>query len=206
MHVQEEELTPEQFQRKYDEYQFQYTVDFSNHFFESNKCEEWFRERYDPTLLVQSEQDVKMWSAAESKRIADIVNQSPESSAEYVQSCRLNIDDRKEIQGRFDVTRMCPPSIPCVLKRHYLNIFYFHFYSQHQHQRGTPNDRSPTSPLHHWHPCSLHSIFFDNLHQLSVYRSPWPRPPPESAGVLAHVVRAGGEQAGPGEVGVGDSE
>lgn len=87
---QDDDLTPEQFQKKYDEYQLQYTTDVSDHFFESNKCEEWFRDRYDPQRLLQTESETKLWAIAESNLFS---KQSIDDPVHLLKSCRLNVTD-----------------------------------------------------------------------------------------------------------------
>eukprot|EP01035_Chromulina_nebulosa_P018410 gene18410-24113_t len=43
-----EDYSPEIYQSLYDEYQYKYINEFSEKFFQANKKEEWFRDRYDP--------------------------------------------------------------------------------------------------------------------------------------------------------------
>lgn len=71
MLTQTDDATPEIFQKRYDEYQIQYCKDASNYFFEKNKCEEWFRERYDPLVQQGIEKESQEWGNEESKRILD---------------------------------------------------------------------------------------------------------------------------------------
>ena len=52
---QPDDVPPEVFQRRYEDFQVQYIMDFSTNFFENNKNEEWFRERYDPYKQYEME-------------------------------------------------------------------------------------------------------------------------------------------------------
>lgn len=71
MLTQHDDASPEIFQRRYDEYQVQYCKDASNYYFEKNKCEEWFRERYDPLIQQNMENESQEWSHSESQKIFD---------------------------------------------------------------------------------------------------------------------------------------
>lgn len=77
---QTDDASPEVFQKRYDEYQIQYCKDVSKRFFERNKSEEWFRERYDPLLQQTIEKESQEWSAIESKNIFDILTNSDENT------------------------------------------------------------------------------------------------------------------------------
>jgi len=61
-----DDLSPEVFTGKYEQYQLKYLEDFSDAFFNAHKKEEWFRERYDPLKLVELEQSTAEWAVAES--------------------------------------------------------------------------------------------------------------------------------------------
>lgn len=67
------DATPDEFQRRYDSYQIDYCHDVSNYFFEKNKCEEWFRERYDPLLQQNMENESREWGKSESQKIYDLL-------------------------------------------------------------------------------------------------------------------------------------
>lgn len=88
--TQRDDATPDIFQRRYDEYQLQYLQDASNFFFEKNKCEEWFRDRYDPSVQQLIERESKEWSRKESKRLLDKVSENCE---EMIRTFRLCQDD-----------------------------------------------------------------------------------------------------------------
>jgi hypothetical protein len=71
------ETNPDMLQRQYDLYQIQYCQDASNYFFEKNKLEEWFRERYDPLLQQNIELESREWAISESLKILDLVTPDP---------------------------------------------------------------------------------------------------------------------------------
>lgn len=73
MLTQTDDATPDEFQRRYDVYQVEYCQEVSNYFFEKNKCEEWFRERYDPLLQQNMEVDCREWGKSESQKIYDLL-------------------------------------------------------------------------------------------------------------------------------------
>jgi hypothetical protein len=94
--TQRDDVTPDIFQRRYDEYQLQYLQDASNFFFEKNKCEEWFRDRYDPSVQQIIENESKDWSRKESKRILDKISENCE---ETIRSFRLCTDGSMSSAG-----------------------------------------------------------------------------------------------------------
>jgi hypothetical protein len=79
--------TPEIFQRRYDEYQVRYCKDASNYYFEKNKCEEWFRERYDPLIQQNMESESQEWAHSESQKIFDRIAYD---RAGFLSAARLN--------------------------------------------------------------------------------------------------------------------
>lgn len=81
-----DDLSPEVYQKKYDEYQYQYLLDFSNNFFEMNKYEEWFRERYDAIKLIDKEDNLAEWAAKESHNIQTALLSNPQ---DVISACCL---------------------------------------------------------------------------------------------------------------------
>ena len=73
--TQSDDAAPDAFQRRYHEYQLQYLQDASNYFFEKNKCEEWFRERYDPLMQQTMEKEARDWSCKESRNMFELISQ-----------------------------------------------------------------------------------------------------------------------------------
>jgi hypothetical protein len=87
MLTQSDDASPDIFQRRYDEYQVQYCKDASNYYFEKNKCEEWFRERYDPLIQQNMETESQEWAQAESQKIFDRIAYD---KAGFLSSARLS--------------------------------------------------------------------------------------------------------------------
>lgn len=63
---QPDDASPEVFQRRYEDFQVQYVMDFSANFFDNTKGEEWFRERYDPMKQHEMDLETIKWSQSES--------------------------------------------------------------------------------------------------------------------------------------------
>ena len=87
------------FQRKYDEYRLEYCEKLSSTFFSDNKYEEWFRERYDPSVQLELEAESKRWGAVESKRFFDLVAAEHRDNSGEVVSCRLGVGNVGSAQG-----------------------------------------------------------------------------------------------------------
>jgi len=66
MQTQNEDLSPEAFQRMYEQYNLRYIQDFSTAHFKSNLFEEWFQDRYNPARIVAVEDEMMPWAAKES--------------------------------------------------------------------------------------------------------------------------------------------
>lgn len=64
--TQRDDLSPEVYQKLYDDFQLQYIMDLSLQFFHTNKQEEWFRDRYDPSRIIQRDEAATAWSIKES--------------------------------------------------------------------------------------------------------------------------------------------
>eukprot|EP01041_Mallomonas_annulata_P001159 gene1159-2251_t len=69
--------SPELFQRRYEDFQVQYIMDFSMNFFDNTKNEEWFRERYDPLRQKELEQESIKWAAQESAEFKKELLENP---------------------------------------------------------------------------------------------------------------------------------
>mmetsp|Transcript_22792 Transcript_22792/g.33284 ORF Transcript_22792/g.33284 Transcript_22792/m.33284 type:complete len:1021 (-) Transcript_22792:386-3448(-) len=102
----DDDAPPEEFQRRYNEYRIQYTKDMSNYFFEKNKCEEWFRERYDPLVQQNMEAEARAWAAKESQRIHQMIVDNPVAA---VESFRLYMPDRRGAVRVADTEEAPPP-------------------------------------------------------------------------------------------------
>lgn len=77
MKEQEDDLSIEEFQRRYEDYHRDYVVRFSDTFFEVSKFEEWFRERYDPVKIQDQETEAEKWAADESAVIRNALAENP---------------------------------------------------------------------------------------------------------------------------------
>ena len=99
MQNQQEDLAPEAFQQRYDEYHLHYLADFSDAFFRRSLQEEWFQERYSPAKITALEQDTCAWAAAESGVIRDSLLARP---AEVVAAMCLDPTPRRHRGDRVD--------------------------------------------------------------------------------------------------------
>lgn len=66
MQTQNDDLSPEAFQRMYEQYNLRYIQDFTTACFKSNLLEEWFQDRYNPAKIVAVEDEMLPWAAKES--------------------------------------------------------------------------------------------------------------------------------------------
>ena len=66
MHFQNDDCTPEEFQKRYEDYHLKYLFEFSDAFFHVSKSEEWFRDRYNPLRLQEQEKESSNWAVKES--------------------------------------------------------------------------------------------------------------------------------------------
>ena len=78
MQTQSEDLSPDQFQARYEQYQKKYLDDFSNTFFDTAKRDEWFQARYNPVKLVEVELENVKRAASESAALRAEVLADPE--------------------------------------------------------------------------------------------------------------------------------
>jgi hypothetical protein len=65
---QNDDVPPEEFNRRYEQYSMQYVNDFSDAFFQETKHEEWFQERYNPLTIAEIEEDTAAWAVRESHK------------------------------------------------------------------------------------------------------------------------------------------
>lgn len=66
MQMQRDDLSPETFQRMYDQYHLNYLQDFSDRFFKESMMEEWFQDRYSPVRIQAQEDAAAARAVAES--------------------------------------------------------------------------------------------------------------------------------------------
>lgn len=66
MQNQHEDLSPEVFQRMYEQYHLHYLQDFSDSFFKASMAEEWFQDRYSPVKIHELELETSKWASQES--------------------------------------------------------------------------------------------------------------------------------------------
>jgi hypothetical protein len=114
MASQTDDATPEIFQRRYDEYQIQCTKDASNYFFEKNKCEEWFRERYDPSVQFILEKETSDWSIMECKRLLDtfVANPNDSISGMRLSSSSASIPAQQDVHPEGEAVEENPTAKP----------------------------------------------------------------------------------------------
>lgn len=94
---QADDVSPEQYQFRYNEYQLQYCQDVSNHFFESAKLDEWFHDRYNPVAQQEKHAEMTAWSQREAQKFTESFLQQPESA---VASCRLSLQSADASSGQ----------------------------------------------------------------------------------------------------------
>ncbi len=87
MRSQLDDVPHEEYRRRYDHMCRDYVHDFSETFFQSNKGEDWFQERYNPIRWVLQENEIKLWAASESNVIKESLKR--DSVAELT-AMRLN--------------------------------------------------------------------------------------------------------------------
>ena len=78
MQTQSEDLPPDVFQKRYDEYNLEYINEFSNSFFNASKGEEWFQDRYNPLNIINIERETCEWAKQESLNILKNIQESHE--------------------------------------------------------------------------------------------------------------------------------
>jgi hypothetical protein len=78
MQRQSEDLSPDEYHRKYDDYTINYLYEFSSIFFDCSKSEVWFQDRYNPLRFQLLEQETRAWSIQESDRMKNELLQYPD--------------------------------------------------------------------------------------------------------------------------------
>eukprot|EP01033_Poteriospumella_lacustris_P009375 gene9375-6716_t len=89
---QTEDLPVEEFQRRYEQYNLDYLVYFSDSFFKASKAEEWFQDRYNPSNIVNMERDSAENSRIEAEKFKSALLRNP---AEVIAACSLEPSARK---------------------------------------------------------------------------------------------------------------
>lgn len=82
-----DDVAPDVFQRRYEDFQLQYVIDCSQNFFDVNNSEEWFHERYDPLRHHEIEKETMKWATDENARFRNKVLEAPDVA---IESCRLD--------------------------------------------------------------------------------------------------------------------
>jgi SERRATE/Ars2, N-terminal domain len=98
---QREDLSPEIYQKRYQDYQYNYLLDMADKFFTANLNEEWFRDRYDPSRILDRERRASEWSILESEMMKNAITENPLEilkavSLEPVEKRRNNENNSKE--------------------------------------------------------------------------------------------------------------
>lgn len=75
---QTDDAPPEVWIRRYNDYQAQHVSSFVSMFFENNKTEDWFSERYDPAKRQALLQETRAWAVAESEQFRASAAGEPE--------------------------------------------------------------------------------------------------------------------------------
>ena len=81
---QSDDLTPEEFKRRYDAYCVGYVHNFADAFFDASKDEEWFQNRYNPVCRQQIERDAEQWAWSEAKIFKSEVDRNPVAAVKAV--------------------------------------------------------------------------------------------------------------------------
>lgn len=89
---QTEDLPVEEFQRRYEQYNLDYLVYFSDSFFKASKAEEWFQDRYNPSNIVNMEKDSAENSRIEAEKFKSALLRNPD---EVIAACSLEPSARK---------------------------------------------------------------------------------------------------------------
>lgn len=89
---QTEDLPPEDFQRRYEKYNLDYLVYFSENFFNASKAEEWFQDRYNPINIVNTDKESAAWARGEAERFKASLLSRPE---EMIAACSLEPNARR---------------------------------------------------------------------------------------------------------------
>jgi hypothetical protein len=120
MQNQVEDLTPEQFQKKYELYNLQYLQDFSNQFFVTNVSEEWFQDRYNPINIQRVDKENSEWAAHESSNFKKNILLYP---VETVNA--MSLEPINSAMGRFYKT---PAGAENSVISKFLLLFFFYFF------------------------------------------------------------------------------
>ena len=67
--TQRDDLAPDLFKAKYEEYQLDYLEKFSTSYFHTNKRQEWFQDRYNPLNVLDRENANAEWAREESEYV-----------------------------------------------------------------------------------------------------------------------------------------
>lgn len=73
MQTQREDLSPDAFQRLYEQYNLNYLNEFNNAFFAASMAEEWFQDRYNPLNIHRLEKEATDWAILEAGRIKESI-------------------------------------------------------------------------------------------------------------------------------------
>ena len=99
MQFETEDLTPEEFQKRYDEYNLKYVQDFCEVFFNVSKSELWFQDRYNPLRFQELEQEAQSWATEEATRIKKDLESQP---ALVIKNMCLNKNQSKQVKQKDD--------------------------------------------------------------------------------------------------------
>jgi hypothetical protein len=84
MQTQRSDLPLDGYNKLYLDYQYHYVEELADKFFEANMREEWFRDRYDPSRILEREQRAIEWAALESEIIRSALIENPTQVLETV--------------------------------------------------------------------------------------------------------------------------
>lgn len=98
-----ENLSSEESQTKYKQYQLEYTEDVSKHFFENSKYEEWFREKFNPLLKEKQIVELKQRAQLESAVLYARLLEDPQGALASMRLAEVSRDreGKSSVQGNF---------------------------------------------------------------------------------------------------------
>jgi hypothetical protein len=96
---QTEDLSPEIFQIRYDQYKIDYIEYFSDSFFHQSKAEEWFQDRYNPINIINTEKETLAWAKQEAERFRIFLKSCPK---DFILSCSLEPSIRRGTASEID--------------------------------------------------------------------------------------------------------
>mgnify|MGYP003385325617 CR=1 FL=1 len=167
-------LSSEEALEKYKKYQLEYTEDISKQFFQNNKYDEWFRETYDPVLVLKQVGELKQRAQQESAVVSAGMQDAPEESLASMRLYRSPSDRQSATLGKLHPFPPCSPTLLCHDTHSCSSCPYSHSNTHHMHTHtlsGHTCSLFLSLSLTHTHTCT-HSTDTHVLCSTSTLRSP----------------------------------